>query len=151
QGLLRVSHGHVDRFTTDERLSSNVIHALLEDSEGDLWVGTSRGLDRIRDPKFTRFSSRDGLSGDWITSVQATDAGVWVGTAGTGLNLVQGGQISHPDSHPAQPRATAGSLYEDSTGRLWSGTSAGVVVRTGTKLTEVLTAEGQRLAKVFNI
>lgn len=38
----------VDRFGVSEGLSSNLVHTLFEDREGNIWVGTSLGLDRFR-------------------------------------------------------------------------------------------------------
>jgi len=36
------------RFTANDGLSSDVVHTLFEDREGNIWVGTSLGLDRFR-------------------------------------------------------------------------------------------------------
>lgn len=38
----------LDRFTSNDGLSSNQVHSLFEDREGNIWVGTSLGLDRFR-------------------------------------------------------------------------------------------------------
>lgn len=40
--------GQFDRYTARDGLSSNQIHSLFEDREGNIWVGTSLGLDRFR-------------------------------------------------------------------------------------------------------
>jgi signal transduction histidine kinase/ligand-binding sensor domain-containing protein len=37
-----------DRFTRKDGLSSDLVHTLFEDQEGNIWVGTSLGLDRFR-------------------------------------------------------------------------------------------------------
>jgi ligand-binding sensor domain-containing protein len=95
QGLLRLRHGRVERFTRRDGLSSDMINALSEDREGDLWVGTARGIDRFRDPRFVHLSSLDGLSGDLVTAVYAArQGGAWVGTYGGGLDHVTANRIS---------------------------------------------------------
>ncbi len=38
----------LDRFRSSDSLSSNLVHTLFEDREGNIWVGTSLGLDRFR-------------------------------------------------------------------------------------------------------
>lgn len=57
-GLLHVArpneHGNTgfavsERFTSREGLSSDFAWPLLQDSEGSLWIGTQKGLDRLRE------------------------------------------------------------------------------------------------------
>ncbi|MCK5208721.1 MAG: hypothetical protein KAQ79_11890, partial [Cyclobacteriaceae bacterium] len=36
-------------YTTEEGLSSNYIHGMYQDKRGDIWIGTNRGLNRIRE------------------------------------------------------------------------------------------------------
>lgn len=93
QGLFRhdLTSGEERRFnegpTNKGGLSSNTIHALLEDNKGNLWVGTNLGLDRIgtdRD-RVTQFHHRkkaaESLSNNIITCLaQAPNGGIWVGT-----------------------------------------------------------------------
>ncbi|SDA36174.1 sensor histidine kinase [Sphingomonas sp. NFR15] len=38
----------VERFTTQNGLTSNITHRLLQDLEGNIWVGTEKGVDRFR-------------------------------------------------------------------------------------------------------
>ena len=47
----------------DSQLSGTVT-AVFEDREGNLWLGTSRGLGRLREGAFTTFSDTEGLSSD---------------------------------------------------------------------------------------
>ncbi|PZO53291.1 MAG: hypothetical protein DCF16_07420 [Alphaproteobacteria bacterium] len=50
-GLSRVRAGdgsRQDQFGRRDGLSSNVVHTLFEDREGNIWVGTNLGLDRFR-------------------------------------------------------------------------------------------------------
>jgi signal transduction histidine kinase/ligand-binding sensor domain-containing protein len=42
-----------EQFTTSDGLSSNYVHAVLEDREGNIWSGTRYGIDRFRDAAFT--------------------------------------------------------------------------------------------------
>lgn len=93
QGLFRhdLTTGDVRRFSeggTDKGgLSSNTIHALLEDKKGNLWVGTNLGLDRIAKggSPITQFHHRkkaaESLSNNIITCLaEAPNGGIWVGT-----------------------------------------------------------------------
>jgi len=152
QGLLRLQQNAVDRFTRKAGLSSNLITGLLEDHEGDLWVATARGIDRIREPKVLHVSTLDGLSGDVIDAVLGTrDGSIWIGTADSGLNRLNRGRVAHYSAAAGLPSGTVISLYEDAMRRLWVGTSAGLAVNSGERFVEVLTAKGGHLDRVFNV
>jgi len=56
--------------------------SLLEDREGDLWVGTDgQGLLHLRQSRVDRFTSSDGLSGNTVNSIfEDREGSIWVGT-----------------------------------------------------------------------
>jgi len=152
QGLLRLRDNNVDRFTRSEGLSSNVVSGLVEDHEGDIWVATARGIDRIRDPKVQLYSTINGLSSDLITTVYgAQDGAIWIGTAGGGLSRIAGDRVTVYSHVAGLPNPSVLSLYEHAAGKLWAATSAGLALQTGDRFSEVLTASGQYLKRVFNI
>jgi len=48
-GLCRIrAQARTDALSASDGLSSNLVHTLFEDREGNIWVGTSQGLDRFR-------------------------------------------------------------------------------------------------------
>ncbi len=71
-------------FTEKDGLTSNICRNLCI-AGNELWVGTDKGLNRIRWQKgkadITRFSMTDGLSSDMINAVYADSASVYVGTS----------------------------------------------------------------------
>ncbi|HEY0760721.1 MAG TPA: two-component regulator propeller domain-containing protein [Acidisarcina sp.] len=57
-GLSRLEDGRFTTLTTRDGLSSNIVTALYEDTDGALWIGTSGGgLDRLRNGVVTSFAS----------------------------------------------------------------------------------------------
>ena len=56
-------------YSVKEGLVSNEVHSLLQDSRGYLWVGTSEGVSRFDGVSFTNFTTRDGLSFNYINSI----------------------------------------------------------------------------------
>jgi signal transduction histidine kinase len=68
-------------------LTSDLIESMFEDREGDIWVGTNDGLHCYRFGKFSLLTKRDGLTSDKVTSVEAGNQAVWVGTQ-VGLNRI---------------------------------------------------------------
>ncbi|MGA7109061.1 MAG: two-component regulator propeller domain-containing protein [Terracidiphilus sp.] len=90
-GLVRVINGQVQKLPVTDPLSSISILSLMEDDEGNLWVGTETGgLHILRDTRFRNIGTREGLSSDATTTVVEDNGGtLWVGTAGNGLNAVR--------------------------------------------------------------
>jgi ligand-binding sensor domain-containing protein len=70
-------------------LTSPQTHALLEDREGNIWVGTERGLDRFRETQFVHFR---GTELRYFPSLIAGDDGsVWIDSYGSALMHVLDG------------------------------------------------------------
>jgi signal transduction histidine kinase/ligand-binding sensor domain-containing protein len=126
QGLIHFYEGHFDRFTHADGLTSDIVHSLFEDREGNVWVATDGGLDQFRDFAVTTLSKREGLSSDAVTCVAASQSGaVWVGT-GQGLNRVQDNNIAVYQQRDGLPPGSMSGLFEDRAGRLWADNMAGL-------------------------
>jgi signal transduction histidine kinase/ligand-binding sensor domain-containing protein len=152
QGLMRLRYGRVERFTRRDGLSSDLIYTLSEDREGDLWVGTARGIDRFRDPRVVQLSSLDGLSSDSVTAVYAArQGGAWVGTFGSGLNRVTATHIARYLTGSGLPGKTITSLYEEPGGNLWVATAVGLAHSSGDRFVEVRDRDGRPFDRVFAI
>ena len=72
------------RITTAQGLASNNARCLTEDSAGNIYAGTVRGIDRIMPEtgQIRHFSTSDGLSGDFVNAAfrDKNDA-LWFGTS----------------------------------------------------------------------
>lgn len=91
EGLRRVPHadalaGQVvnadgeaaQRFVERDGLTSDYISAIIQDREGNIWVGGSRGLDRFRASRLLPAPTPSGATDFAI--VPASAHGIWVGT-----------------------------------------------------------------------
>lgn len=64
---------YFERYTMEDGLPNDVVKAILEDDEGNLWLTTNKGLSRF-DPKtnnFTNFDVNDGLQGNEFSELAA--------------------------------------------------------------------------------
>ena len=151
-GLYRIGNGRTELLTRLDGLSSNVALSLLEDSEGNVWVGTANGLDRFREPKVARWSDRQGLTGNVVTSICPTrDGSLLVGMLQGGLNRIGAGAREAAVYDPAVAHEMIAAIYEDSKGRVWTGTNHrfGYLFHGGFE--EVTAGAGTHLTHVFAI
>lgn len=88
-GLVRVDRPDADRpefvsYTTAQGLSSDITSVITEDHNGNLYVGTGRGLDQM-DPasgRIKHFTTADGLISGLMLGAFCDSAGtLWIGTS----------------------------------------------------------------------
>ena len=128
QGIYRVFQGKADHFTSSDGLSSNAVQTFYQDREGNVWVATSKGIDRFRDLTVKTFSLRDGLLADSVGSVLSTrDGALWIGNQG-GLDVLRHGVFAKLTSRDGLPGRDITSLLEDHAGRLWIGVDQNLTV-----------------------
>jgi signal transduction histidine kinase/ligand-binding sensor domain-containing protein len=103
-----------ERFTEKEGLTSDAVETIIEDREGNIWVGTDGGLDRFRRRNLKWFPFPSGTS---YFSLVAGDRGeVWAGSNGDkrqGVMLAEDGTFAR--GGPQQAYMT----YRDPDGAIW--------------------------------
>ena len=105
-------------------LSSDDIRALFEDRDGNIWVGTGAGLDRL-----TARRIRQVEQSFYGLAIEATpDGRVWVATS-NGLLEYAGDTPRRYDSSDGLPSQSIRTLFTDRNGTLWIGTDRGVARR----------------------
>jgi len=125
QGVYRIYGGEADHFGSSEGLSGDAIYGFVEDSEGDVWVATDKGLDCFRELQVTTFSTREGLTTPAVGSVQAMrDGAIWMG-GDHGLDILATGlgqgRVRSVQTGKGLPGNQVTSLFEDHAGRHWVG------------------------------
>jgi signal transduction histidine kinase/ligand-binding sensor domain-containing protein len=125
RGLVHVQRDRTDVFARADGLSGDLIEALFIDRESTIWVATDGGLDRFREFAVPTLSLSQGLSNASVLSVLADrDGSVWLSTR-RGLNRWNNGQITIFPNKRASGLLNgnyAGSLFQDSRGRIWAST-----------------------------
>ena len=101
--------------------------SLLEDREGDLWVGTDgQGLLHLRQNRVDRFTSLDGLSGNTVNSIfEDREGSIWVGTDG-GLDRFRDFAAATISPKQGLSNAAVNSVLAARDGSIWLGTLDGL-------------------------
>jgi ligand-binding sensor domain-containing protein len=146
-GLVHIHNGETDVFTEADGLSGNSIENLYEDREANIWVVSSRGLDRFRELPVVTIGKREGLSGEHVTSVFAARERVWLGNR-TSVDFIRNGRVLSL-SPGVLPGKTTTSILEDHLGQLWLGMDAGLNVMTAGRFRPIHTRDGKPLGVVF--
>jgi signal transduction histidine kinase/ligand-binding sensor domain-containing protein len=122
RNLCRLASGRLERFQPPEFSAGLNVTRLLEDQEGNLWVGSATGLFRLEPKRLRVYSRRDGLRNDDTQAVaEGVDGTIWVGTA-EGISGIRDGKpfdLPVPTADTEQKKVTV--LLADRQNVLWIG------------------------------
>src|SRR5262249_6083386 len=109
-------YGH-RAWKADDGFLGGFVNAIVQDTQGYLWVGTDNGLFRFDGVRFRRWSPPDGSRlADLISALLADkDGGLWIGTT-DGLIHWNGQRVTGYKSHKG---AFIASLSQDINGTVW--------------------------------
>lgn len=113
------------------RASSRLVSTLMEDSEGNIWIGTTdKGLNRVDantgliDHFYSNTTEPSLPSNRVNATIQTADGKIWVATD-KGLCYIVSNRVFRVNDRQAE--LDMRSLVEDDQGLLWAGTSQGLV------------------------
>ena len=141
------AHTEIKNYTVRNGLASDVILSLAAAPNGDLWVGTPDGLNRIRGGQIRLYTSADGLPDDFIRSLFVdTDGSLWIGTRhGLAHRTEHAGAETKIDVYTQNNGLGSdlvGAMARDTHGNLWVATLAGLSRLRAGKVVNFTTADG---------
>jgi signal transduction histidine kinase/streptogramin lyase len=100
---------------------------VLQDSSGDLWVGSSEhGLFHLQKDKTTRLTQSDGLTSNMVAPVLAdSDGTLWI-ASNKGLNRLKNGRITRYTTAEGLAEDIVLNLLEDGSGAFWLNGHRGI-------------------------
>jgi signal transduction histidine kinase/ligand-binding sensor domain-containing protein len=162
-GLIRrTPGGEIVRFGREHGLPWDDVRTLIEDRDGRVWAGTTRGMARF-DPA----PGGDVETGRWtpvpaigpvlvFSLAQTADGAIWFGSAGLGTlspDDLGAGSLRRYTTANGLTHDQVTTLAKDRAGNLWIGTEAGGLMRLARGgLTSWLETEGladPRISSIF--
>ena len=131
--------------------STKMIHSILEDSKGTIWLSTNAGLFSYMDNKIINVSDKVGIQTNFVNKTIEDGSGIfWVSTK-TGLFCIKGDTLTNiTEKHFEESKGT-GSIIVDFKGDIWFNCSRSIYRLSGEKLTEYRIEEGNYGPLTFQI
>jgi signal transduction histidine kinase/ligand-binding sensor domain-containing protein len=104
-----------EKFGEAQGLTSDLAVPLIEDHEGNIWVGTNMGLNRFRETNFVA-ERRVPLSRTGYSIARGDGSAVWI-ASGTALYRSEGGHVEQAATSPTSFH----SAYRAPDGVIWLG------------------------------
>ncbi|MEJ2614669.1 MAG: two-component regulator propeller domain-containing protein, partial [Ignavibacteriaceae bacterium] len=130
----RINYVHI---LSEDGLSQNTVHSIIQDKEGFIWFATEDGLNKYDGYNFKIFKNnpqeKNSIPDNFIWTIYEDRNGtLWVGTNNKGLcrfdrSTEQFITYNSIPGHPTTPvHNNVRSIYEDREGNLWVGTEGGL-------------------------
>lgn len=115
-----------ETYTQANGLGSDLVGAMVRDSNGSLWIATFAGLSRLKDGKIANYTTADGLSSNVVTALLPRAGGsLLIGTQDHGWNLWDGQKFSSVKESVLKD-ASVRAILDDGQNHLWFATGKGI-------------------------
>ncbi len=141
-------------------IPSDIILCIEEDSEGDLWFGTSdEGVFKIEDftgsslGKIKTFNINNGFPDNTVWDILSdNDGNIWFGTDKAGVVKYDQDQFSNYSVEQGFPDEQVLCLYQDVEENIWTGTSSSGICRLmGEHFCHYLEEQGLTNCQIYDI
>ncbi|HEY2345555.1 MAG TPA: two-component regulator propeller domain-containing protein [Xanthomonadaceae bacterium] len=152
-GVAHLSRGRIDRSIDHAHgLPSDWVRGILQDRDGTLWIGTSKGL--VQQPGAGAshvYTTADGLPNDVILGLHRDSAGrLWIGT-GNGVAYREGNRFVRV---PLPSQSMAQSVFgfaDDEEGAVWMASDRGLLRWKEGRLSVLGSAQGLPADTVYAV
>ena len=124
-------------YSVEEGLPQSQVYALLEGSNGYLWLGTKGGgLTKFNGKKFTSLTTDDGLISNQVFALfQDSQDQIWIGT-NRGVSTYNGIEFTNHELPVESP--VISSIIEDNSGTIWVASHLGLFYKKGNDWSRVI-------------
>ena len=129
-GIRRFSAGHVMPYLLKngkEYSSTEYVVCFYREAGGTLWIGTTKGLVRIRNGESTTFGMVDGMGDDWVNSIYDDHLGsLWIASTRGGLTRYRDGKFTVYNTKNGLFTNEIYCVLGDDEGYLWLSSPRGI-------------------------
>jgi ligand-binding sensor domain-containing protein/class 3 adenylate cyclase len=141
-GLIRYDGKSFTTYSTAHGLAVSIVQSILQDSKGNLWIGTPGGVSKYDGKSFTTYTEAQGLVNNNVTSAVEDKLGnLWFGTR-KGVSKYDGKSFFSYSKSQGLADNFVRSIVQDRSGTLWFGTGAGVSKFDGQSFSSYVQAQG---------
>lgn len=126
--------------TNSDGLVSNTVYTLTQDNSDAIWLGTQDGISIIDDEQLFFIPALAGVAVSGI--IEDEDGTIWIGTFDFGILFIQNGEINQVLDDNCNSCNTINTMFMDSEGIIWFGTSGGLKELRNNTLTLYTTQNG---------
>ena len=141
------SFRHYSKGAAPNQLNNDAVYSVLEDSKGNIWMGTNGGGVNVLDQKtdvITKYmtdpNNQNSLTGNYVRCFYEDEKGnIWIGTTGgiSVFNPSTGSFTNYNQTNTALESDVIFSIYKDSRGDMWIGTLGGGLNKLNPKSKEI--------------
>lgn len=145
---LRFSDNSRSMFSTikaKDGLHSDEISSLLQDKNGNLWIGQwwGGGITKYDGRSLWNYTIKQGLSSDVVNCLyEDTQGNIWAGTYDSGVNMFNGNFFAHYSLKEGLQDNIVYCIAQDKSGNMWFGTNNGLSKFDGRNFTHYTTSQG---------
>lgn len=138
----------------NQGLADNFINAILQDSQGYIWLGThSKGALRYDGSSFKVFNTKDGLVDNNITTIfEDSKKRIWFGTYSKGISCFDGNRFkTYDDKHAGFKVNRVVAIAQDKENKMWFGNYLGLSSFDGKRFTTYTKKDGLISSSVLSL
>jgi ligand-binding sensor domain-containing protein len=114
---------YFQEYTLLSRKENLHVNSMLQDRDGFMWFGTTKGLFRFDGKRYLRFTEADSLRQNNVTAIASDSLGrIWAGHANGMISVVDHGVITAFTPEEGNSSQQISDLLFDSHGTLWFAT-----------------------------
>ncbi len=150
-GLFRFGEQGVKQFTKSTGLISDTVRLILEDRNGDIWIGSYGGVTRISGKSIRQFGVKGDLAYNGVTALfEDRTRDIWVGTY-RGISRISKSVVVSDNAIQALAQEHVWTIDQDAEGTVWIGTSDGLYGVHEGKLVHLTAAQGLANNTIYQI
>jgi len=126
----------IKKFEINEELGNKSMETILEDKDGNLWIGTrNNGVYKICKERVENLSLKEGLPDLWVRDFcEDREGNLWISLNAGGICQLKDMKFKSITEKDGLPSNQVWQILEDKKGRIWMRAINGFAVKEGEKI-----------------